>query len=216
MRVVGYGCGVATIPSPGDHQPQTRFYPPRVKLTLMAAGSLMLAGIGYLMSMSRVTWLSFVGWVLVVLFVTAALVVLTRALRPGPTVVLTREGVVDRTTLAPTGLVRWDEINVVRKREIGRGRTSERVLDVVLADRESFFNRPRSLLRRVADRYRQVMKHPDVSIPSSMVSTPIQDVIDQLQQWRPDLQVLDLPPQFPKIRLIRRGPMKQHPKPPRW
>jgi hypothetical protein len=216
VRIVGYRYGVDSIPSPGDGQPQTRFHPPRIKLVVMAAGSLLLASVGYLMSLSRITWLSVVGLVLAVLFAAMALVVLARALRPGPTVVLTRDGIVDRTTLAPTGLVRWDEINVVRKREIGRGRSSERVLDVVLADRDAFFDRPRSLPRRIVDRYRKAMKHPDVSIPASMVSTPIQDVIDELHRWRPDLQVLELPPQFSKMQLIKRGPIKEHPKPPRW
>lgn len=199
-----------------DGREQTRFYPPRVQLVLMALGSLLLAGVGYLASMSDMAWLSVLGWLVVVVFLATTAVVLARALRPGPTVVLNADGIVDRTTLAPTGLVRWEEITVVRKREIGRGRGSERLLEVVLEDRDAFFARSRTPLRRLADGYRRALKHADVSIPGSMVSGPIQQVIDELQRWRPQLQVLDLPPQLPRMRLIKRGATRQHPKPPRW
>jgi hypothetical protein len=201
---------------PDDDGEQTRFYPPRFTLLLMAGGAALFAGIGYRFSLSSMTWLVWFGWVFLVAFSAAALVLLARALRPGPTLVLTAEGVFDRTTLAPTGLVRWDEIAAVRKREIGRGRGSERLLEVVLDDPEEFQARPRSPLRRLADRYRRAMKHPDVSIPGSMVSGPIQGVIDALLRRRPELQILDLPAELPKLRLFKQGPMRQHPRPPRW
>lgn len=204
------------FPPLDDGREQTRFYPPRVKLLLLAAGSAVFVAIGYLASLADLTWLSWLGWAALVGFGAATAVILARALRPGPTVVLTRDGIVDRTTLAPTGLVRWDEITVVRKKEIGRGRGSERLLEVVLRDPETFHARERSPLRRLADRYRRALKHPDVSIPSSMVSAPIQQVIDDVQRWQPELQVLDLPPELPKVRLFKRGPTRQHPRPPRW
>jgi hypothetical protein len=201
---------------PDDGREQTRFYPPRVQLLLMAVGSMVLVAVAYLASMSAMTWLSVLGWIGVVVFAATTAVLLARGLRPGPTVVLNAEGIFDRTTLAPTGLIRWEDITVVRKREIGRGRGSERLLEVVLEDPDAFYARPRTPMRRVADGYRRALKHADVSIPGSMVSGPIQTVIDELQRWRPQLQVLDLPPQLPRMRLIKRGATRQHPRPPRW
>jgi hypothetical protein len=201
---------------PFDDGEQTRFFPPRLRLLLMVGGAVLFAGIGYRFSLSSMTWLMWLGWMFLAAFTAAAAVLLARALRPGPTLVLTAEGLFDRTTLAPIGLVRWEEIAAVRKREIGRGRGSERLLEVVLDNPEEFQARPRPPFRRLADRYRRALKHPDVSIPGSMVSVPIQQVIDALLRWRPELQVLDLPPELPKLRLFKQGPMRQHPRPPRW
>jgi hypothetical protein len=196
----------------------TRFYPPRWRLMLLTTTSLFFAFIGWAASRSDNGGVAGIGWTVLVLFGAAALVVLARALRPGPTLTIDAEGITDRTTLAPTGLVRWDEITVVRKREIGRGRGSERMLEVVLNDPAAFYRRSRSWSRQLADRYRVLLKHPDVSVPGSMVSVPMDKLIEELRSWRPDLQVLDLPPRHPRARLFgrRRYPTRQHPSPPRW
>lgn len=218
MRHVGYGGGVNLVPGAPDRE-QTRMYPPRAKLLVLAAGSLVAAGIGYLMRMADVAVLAGLGWILLVGFGLATALVLVRALRPGPTVAFDANGITDRTTLAPTGLVRWEDITVVRKREIGRGRGSERLLEVMLTDPDAFYARPRTVWRRLADRYRRLFKQPDVSLPGSMVDRPMQAVIDEIHRWRPDLQVLELPPPVPRLRHLFGRPSRpsdQHPKPPRW
>lgn len=219
MRVVsGTVAGVDLIPGAGAGG-RTLFYPPRWKLLLLAAASAFFALLGLGISRADVAWLSWIGRGLLVAFSVSTVVMLVRTLRPGPTVIFDADGFTDRTTLMPTGLVRWEEITVVRKREIGRGRGTERVLEVVLADPDRFYARPRPLLRRLDDRVRRLLKTPDVSIPGSMVSKPMRVVIEELQRWRPDLQVLELPPPLPKARVFNRRsqhPTRHHPEPPRW
>lgn len=198
---------------------RTRFYPPRAKLLLMAAAAGLVGALFLVPAGSHNTFLTWLGWVGVIGLGLAALVLVARAARPGPTLVLDAEGITDRTTLAPTGLIRWDEITVIRKREIGRGRGAERVLEIMLTDPEAFQARPRSLVRRVADRYRAVVKQPPVGIPGSMVSAPMEQVVAAIRQRRPGLEVLDgRPPARRRPRLIsRRVPdPREHPRPPRW
>jgi hypothetical protein len=196
---------------------EARFYPPRFKLLALSATSGLFTFIGYAISRVDFVLFSLLGWAMAVGFGLATAVMLVRTLRPGPTLVVNAVGIIDRTTLVPTGLVRWEQISLVRKREIGRGRSSERLLDVVLEDEEAFYARPRSWLRRVGDRYRQLIKLPDVSVPGSMVSKPLQAVLDAMQRWRPDLPVLGLPPALPKPRIFGRQRAARHEfGPPRW
>lgn len=196
----------------------TSYYPPRWRLTLLAIACAFLAAVLLLPATSDAPMLSAIGWLGTGSLALAAAVLLTRALRPGPTVVLDRQGITDRTTLAPTGLIRWDEITVIRKREIGRGMSAERLLEVVLSDPDGFRSRPRSWLRRIADGYRTALRQPPVSIAGSMVSAPIQSVMDEIRQRRPELQVLEGPPPAPsKLGFGRkRQPGRQHPDLPRW
>jgi hypothetical protein len=107
---------------------------------------------------------------------------------------------------------------VVRKREIGRGRGAERVLEIVLSDPDGFRERPRGWLRRVADGYRAALRRPAVSISGSMISAPMQVVAAEIRQRRPDLQVLEGPPTAPpKLPFGRRQQSRhQHPDLPRW
>lgn len=192
----------------------TRFHPPRWKLLVLAGASAFFAGVGYVASRSDYELLAWVGWVMLVGLGAGTLVMVARALRPGPTVIIDERGITDRTTLLPAGLIRWEQITVVRKREIGRGMGSERMLDVVLVDPGEFRSRPRSPVRRLVDRYRRAVKQPDVFIPGSMVSSPMQEVIDEIRRLRPQLQVLELPP--PRARLLGRRQPDRHPRPPRW
>lgn len=202
----------------GGREP-SRFYPPRFKLLFLAAGSLFFAAIGHLASRSDVIGVAVLGWTAVVLFLAATGVMVLRALRPGPTLIIDEEGITDRTSLVQVGLVRWTEITVVRKREIGRGYGSERMLEVVLDDPAAFMERPRTLPRRLTDRFRRLTGQPPVGIPGSMVSRPMQAVIDEVKAWRPGLEVLELPPRLPRPRLFGRRHQfttRQHPRPPRW
>lgn len=198
----------------------TRYYPPRWRLGLLALGCVFVVGLLLLPATSDVPFLIGVGWLGIGSLVLAAAVLLVRALRPGPTVVIDGQGITDRTTLSPTGLIRWDEITVIRKREIGRGRGAERMLEVVLSDPDGFQARPRGWLRRLSDRYRAALRHPAVSIAGSMVSVPMQVVMDDIRQRRPQLQVLEGPPPAPpKRRILYREkprPGRQHPEVPRW
>jgi hypothetical protein len=149
----------------------------------------------------------------------ATAVLLARALRPGPTVLIDDDGITDRTTLAPAGLVTWGEIAVVRKREIGRGMGSERLLEVILSNPDEFRSRPRSLLWRATDRWRELLKQPAVSIPGSMVSVPLSTVMEEIRRRRPQLQVLEGPPPTPskfRLRGGRQRPGREHPDLPRW
>jgi hypothetical protein len=181
---------------------------------MLAGASAFFAAVGYIASRSDYSLLSWIGWIMLVGLGAGTFVMLGRALRPGPTLILDERGITDRTTLVPTGLVRWEEITVVRKREIGRGMGSERMLDVVLTNPGAFRTRPRPLARRLVDAYRRVVKQPDVHIPGSMVASPMPEVIDEIRRWRPQLQVLELPPPRPRV-LGRRQPGK-HPRPPGW
>jgi hypothetical protein len=161
------------------------------------------------------------GVLLLAGFTAATLVLLARALRPGPTVVIDDRGLVDRTGLFPTGRLAWAEIAALRKREIGRGFGRERLLEVVVVDPDRFRARPRGWPRRVADRYRRLIKQPEVTIPGSMVASPLSDLVGEARRRRPQLDVWELPPPRPGIfaRLGRpKGarPGRQHPDLPRW
>lgn len=173
---------------------ETRFQPPRAKLLLLALTSALFAAVGFLASRADYSLLSGLGWIMLVGLGAGTVVMLARALRPGPTVVVDRDGIHDRTGLVPTGLVRWDDISVLRKREIGRGMGRERTLEVVLSDTAAFHTRPRSAARRFTDAYRRVVKQPAVNIPGSMVAAPMDQVARQIADWKPGLQLLDLPP----------------------
>jgi hypothetical protein len=198
----------------------TRFFPPRWRLLLLSAGCALLTGIFGVASLADTAFWRVLGWIGLVLFGLATAVLLARALRPGPTVLIGEEGITDRTTLAPTGLIRWTDITVIRKKEIGRGRGAERLLEIVLSDPDAFRARSRSWGWWVIDRYRAMMKQPGLSIPGSMVSVPMQQVMDEIRRRRPDLQVLEgPPPPPPKMRLFGRRPhqpRRQHPDLPRW
>lgn len=199
----------------GDH---TTFYPPRLRL-LVLVGVCVLFGTAFLvMSGADALPLAVIGWIGLTLMTVSGIVLLLRALRPGPTVVIDEIGIIDRTTLAGPGRVRWDEITVIRKKEIGRGRSAERLLEIVLTDPEEFHSRPRNVVRRTIEWYRGLMKQPLLSIPGSMVSAPIQEVMDTIRQRRPDLQVLEgPPPPPPRFRFSRRPPSKRkHPDLPNW
>jgi hypothetical protein len=198
----------------------TRYYPPRWRLGLLALGCSFLVAVLLLPATSSVPFLIGIGWLGVGSLTPAAVVLLVRALRPGPTVVIDGQGITDRTTLAPTGLVRWDEITVIRKREVGRGTSAERLLEVVLSDPDGFRARPRGWLRRLSDRYRAALRQPAVSIAGSAVSVPMQMVMEDIRQRRPQLQVLEGPPRAPsKTRLLfgrQRQPGHRHPDIPNW
>ena len=198
----------------------TRYYPPRWRLWLLVLGCLFLVAVLLLPATSDVPFLIGIGWLGVGSIALAAAVLVALALRPGPSVVIDGQGITDRTTLAPTGLVRWDEITVIRKREVGRGMGAERLLEVVLSDPDGFRARPRSVLRRLSDRYRAALRQPAVSIAGSMVSVPLQVVMEDIRQRRPQLQVLEGPPPAPpKTRLLsgsQRRSGRQHPDLPRW
>lgn len=198
----------------------TRFYPPRWRLLVLTSGCALLAGAFAIATLADAAFWRGLGWFGLVAFGLATLVLLARALRPGPTVLIDDDGITDRTTLAPTGLIRWSEITVVRKKEVGRGMGAERLLEVVLSDPDAFRARSRGVRWRAIDRYRTMMKQPAVSIPGSMVSAPMQNVMDEIRRWRPQLQVLEgPPPPPPKMRLFGRRPhqpRRQHPDLPRW
>ncbi|HEX7025406.1 MAG TPA: STM3941 family protein [Gemmatimonadales bacterium] len=194
---------------PGD---ATRFYPPRFKLLMYTLGSGLLTLIGFVTSRADYTLLSVLGWCFLVGFGLGTVLMIARTLRPGATLEISDTGILERTTLFPVGVVRWDEIVVIKKREIGSGLGSERLLEVVLADPAGFRSRPRSLARRALDVYRRLVKQPDVYIAGSMVSAPIQAVIDEIKRRRPELHVTELPP---RPRVIRR-PGSEPFRPPRW
>jgi hypothetical protein len=211
----GTVAGVDLIPSP-DGQEQTRFYPPRFKLLLLTVTSAFFTGLGYVISLSSYTWLSVIGWIMFLAFVLATLVMLARTLRPGPTAIFDAEGFTDRTQLVPTGLVRWDEITVMRKREIGRGMGRERVLEVVLREPERFYAREGSRLRQLSERLRR-LRSDHLTIPSTMVSKPMPVIIAEVQRWCPDMQVLELPPPIARFRFSRHGTTTTgKPNQPRW
>jgi hypothetical protein len=199
----------------------TIFYPPRWRLLALAATTALFGAASLVAARADLTFWRFAGSVLAAGFGLATGVLLVRALRPGPTVVIDADGIIDRTSLAPTGLVRWPEVAAVRKREIGRGMGRERLLEIVLVHPDRFRARPRGWARRLADRYRALIKQPDVTIPGSMVAKPMATLIAELQRWRPELEVLELPPPHPRL-LSRLGrsrlhpPPKQHPDLPRW
>ncbi|QSB12645.1 hypothetical protein JQS43_13110 [Natronosporangium hydrolyticum] len=214
----GYGVsvdGAGSSPAPGG---ETVFYPPRGRLLLLAAGTGFMALASYLPTLSRFTLLVVGGWIMIVLLMIAALVLVARALRPGPSVVVDSDGIIDRTTLGPCGRIRWEEINVVRKREIGRGMGAERLLEILLTGQAAEQRRPAGWLRRLTERYRAALKQPPISLPGSMISVPMQGVVDALRQHRPQLEVLQGPPPAPSK--FRWGPKpekrRQHPQLPRW
>lgn len=194
---------------------QARFFPPRFQLLLLAVTSGFFAWIGYVIGQSSYLWLASIGWLLFVGFVLATLVMLARTLRPGPTVIFDADGFTDRTSLVPTGLVRWDQINVVRKREIGRGVGRERVLEVVLREPEAFYARPGPRLRRLSERLRRLRSN-HLTIPNTMVSKPLPTVMNELHRWCPDMQVLELPPPIARFRFSRHGTQQDRFEPKRW
>jgi hypothetical protein len=207
---------VELIPAPASDA--TRYYPPRWRLLVLALTCAFLTAVLTLPTRADSLFLVSVGVLGAASFGIATAVLLARALRPGPTVLVDDTGITDRTTLAPTGLITWGEITVVRKKEIGRGMGAERLLEIILADPEEFRSRRRSWLWRAIDRWRGLLKQPAVSIPGSMVSVPLQRVMDEIRRRRPQLHVLEGPPPVPKLRLVgrRRQPRRQHPDLPRW
>jgi hypothetical protein len=197
----------------------TRFYPPRWRLLLLALTCAGVVTVLLLPALTAGRVLSVISWVLIAMLAPAGLVLLWRALRPGPTVVIDSVGITDRTTMAPLGLVRWEEITVVRKREIGRGMGAERLLEIVLADPDGFWSRRRGWLHRLGHGYRALLRQPAMSLPGSMISVPMQAVMDEIRRRRPTLQVLEGPPPAPpKRHLLRRRPEpgRRHPDLPRW
>jgi hypothetical protein len=200
-------------------EPPTRFYPPRWRLLLLATGCALLGGAFSIAVLADTPFWQGLGWLGLAGFGIAALVLVVRALRPGPTVLIDEVGITDRTALVPTGLIRWTEITVIRKKEIGRGRGAERLLEVVLSDPDEFRTRPRNWVWQLASRYKALLKQPAVSIPGSMVSVPMQQVMDEIRRRQPELQVLEgPPPPPPRMRLFGRKhqPRRQHPDLPRW
>lgn len=157
-----------------------------------------------------------IGWFGIVLLIPSVLVLLARTFRPGATLVIDRHGLVDRTALIPAGRIRWEEITVVRKREIGRGSLAERMLEVVLTDPEEF-HRARSDRWgwRLLVAWRTLLKQPVIGIPASMVSAPLSAVAAEIRRHRPELQVLEGPPPAPsKFRALfpARNPSPQRPR----
>lgn len=206
------------IPKAPDGE-ATRYYPPRGKLLLHTLIAWFVGAIFLLPALNAGPVLAGIGWVLVVLLGLGGLVLLARAGRPGPTVLIGREGITDRTTLAPIGLVRWEDITVIRKKEIGRGMGAERLLEIVLSDPAEFRSRHTGWLRRLIDRYRAALRQPAVSLPGSMVAVPMQALMDEIRRRRPELEVLQGPPPAPpKLHLLRRKqqPGRKHPELPRW
>lgn len=223
----GYGVNVDLIPDPattaGD---ATRYYPPRWRLLLHALGLGFVLLVLLLPALNANPVMAGISWFLLVLVGIPTAVLVVRALRPGPTVLVDANGITDRTTLAPNGLVRWDQITVIRKKEIGRGMGAERLLEVVLSDPAGFASRRRSWFGRLTDRYRALLRQPAVSIASSMVSAPMSALIAEIRRRQPTLQVLEGPPPRPgKLATVRRaagysrgrigrpGPYQD---PPRW
>jgi hypothetical protein len=213
-----YGVVVELIPgSPASDA--TRYHPPRVRLLVLALTCAFMTLLLFLPTNADSVFVAGIGWLGVTIFGLATLVLLARALRPGPTVLIDDTGITDRTTLAPTGLIRWTEITVIRKREIGRGLGAERLLEVILADPGDFHARSRNPLGRAIDRWRGLLKQPLVSIPGSMVSVPLARVMDEIRRRRPQLQVLEGPPPPPPRllrRLAQRRQRREHPGLPRW
>lgn len=197
------------------------FFPPRVRLLGLAAGTAAVASLGLLLTGAPIGFWRSTGYLATVVAGLATVVLVARAVRPGPTLVVDSHGIVDRTTLLPVGRVRWEEIAAVRKRELGRGVGRERFLEVVLFDRDRFRTRPRGLPRRVVDGYRALVRHPDVTIPGSMVAAPLHLVVEAIRQAQPRVDVLELPPPEPGLvsRMFRprfHPPRRRRPQFPRW
>jgi hypothetical protein len=195
--------------------PPTVVHPPRWKLLLMVLTCAFFVVMCAVPAGSDNSVLMVLGVAGMAAVGIAGGAVLWLTVRPGPTVRIDAEGITDRTGVVPNGLVRWEEIAAIRKREIGRGRGAERVLDVVLVRPEEFRARRRGPLRHVVDRYRTLMGHPYVSIPGSAVSVPLDTLIEQMRRWRPELTVLELPPSLPGLFRRRSRPEDRH-RPPRW
>jgi len=195
--------------------PPTVVHPPRWRLLLLVLTCVFFVVVCAAPAGSDNTVLTVLGVAGMAAVAIAGVVVLWLTVRPGPTVRIDAEGITDRTGLVPNGLVRWDEIAAIRKREIGRGRGAERVLDVVLLRPEEFRARRRGPLRRLVDRYRVLMGHPYVSIPGSAVAVPLGTLIEEMRRWRPDLTVMELPPSLPGLFRRRSRPEERH-RPPRW
>lgn len=191
----------------------TRFYPPRFKLLMYTAVSALFAFGGFVASRADYALLSWIGWIFLISFGLGTIVMIFRTFRPGSTLEISEAGILERTTLFPLGWISWEEIVVIKKREIGQGFGSERLLEVVVKDPTAFRSRPRSTPRRVVDVYRRLVKQPDVYIAGSMVSGPIQSVIDEIQRRRPQMSVTELPP---RQRVFRRRGSTQQFRSPRW
>lgn len=196
------------------------FSPPRLRLLPLVLTTVFFGLLGLLMAGADGFW-RWTGLLLMIIFAAATLVLVARMVRPGPSLVVDAEGIIDRTTLLPTGRVPWREIAALRKREIGRGMGRERLLEVVLLDPDRFRARPRGWARRLADAYRGVIKQPDVTIPGSMVTAPLATVVAEIQRRRPQLDLLELPPPQPGLfARLGRGkagpPRRRHPDVPQW
>lgn len=178
--------------------------PPRLRLLLLVGTCLFAIAILWVPAQYGGSVMRTIGWFGIVLLLPAVLVLLARALRPGPTLVVDEQGITDRTSLAPTGLIRWDEITVVRKREIGRGSTAERMLEIVLVDPEGFCqSRLGDTGWQLQRRWRALLKQPMVAVPGSMVAMPLAQVATEIRKRQPQLEVLEGPPPMPsKFRML--------------
>lgn len=177
---------------------RTVYGPPRLRLLALVGTCLLAMAILWIPAWYGSPVMRGVGWFGIALLTPAVLVLLVRTFRPGATLVIDEHGITDRTALTPTGLIRWEEITVVRKREIGRGSLAERLLEVVLTDPDGF-RRARSGRPgwRLLAAWRALLKQPMIGIPASMVSAPLPAVMAEIRRRRPELQVLEGPPPAP-------------------
>jgi hypothetical protein len=201
------------LPSGGD---RTVIGPPRLRLLLLVGTCLLSIAILWIPARYAGPVMQSIGWFGIALLLPAMVVLLLRAVRPGPTLIIDERGITDRTSLSPTGLIRWDEITVIRKREIGRGSTAERLLEIVLTDPDGFAQSRTSVGWRMQRWWRALLKQPMVAVPGSMVAMPLTQLAAEIRRHRPQLQVLEGPPPAPsKFRALfpaRTTPQRQRPR----
>ena len=151
------------------------FYPSRAKLALIFLSSIALTGtclwILFYSASTPPIKVQVAAWVGVPLFGFASVFVLSRLVKPRPSVVLDANGVHDNASMAKGGFIPWQDIASVNVFAV----RNQKMVGIGLKDNDKFLAQV-GVLRRMSARANLSMGFPLIAIPESAVNIAAEEL----------------------------------------
>jgi hypothetical protein len=166
---------------------EVRIYPSRVKLVSFAVAGAVLSVLGAILALAQPIGPAIpvaaraVGWIAVATFGTLTFWLVVRLARRRPLLVVSGDGITDRSSAVGAGFIAWTEIEEVRL----AGARPHRFLAVVPKDPRTFIA-ARPWRRRLVFRMNRLFGFPMVAVSAAWFPMRLEEVLAQLREANPD------------------------------
>ena len=167
---------------------EVRIYPSRVKLVSFAVAGAALSTLGAILALAQPIGPAIpvaaraVGWIAVGTFGSVTFWLVVRLARRRPLLVVSGDGITDRSSAVGAGFIAWTEIEEVSL----AGARPYRFLAVVPKDPRTFIA-ARPWWRRFVFRMNRLFGFPMVAVSAAWFPRGLADVVVELERARPEL-----------------------------